>query len=60
MDEVGLLQHREVRRHRRLGDIELVAELPCAHRPVAQELQHAAAGRVGKGLEDIAHDSMIS
>ena len=60
MHQVGLLQHREVRRHRRLGDVELVAELARAHRPLAQELQHPAAGRIGEGFEYLAHDSTIS
>ena len=25
------------------------------HRPLTQKLQHLAAGRIGEGLEDIAH-----
>ena len=43
-----------------LENVELVAELARAHRPLAQKLQHAAAGRIGKGFEYLAHDSIIS
>jgi hypothetical protein len=60
VDQVGFLQHREMRRHRRLGDVELVAQLARAHRPLAQQLQHAAAGGIGKGSEHLAHDVTFS
>ena len=48
-------QHREMRRHRGLGEIEMLRQFARRHRPVAQELQHAAARRIGKGLEDRVH-----
>ena len=53
VNQVGLLQHREVRRHGRLGDVELVAKLARAHRPLTQELQHPPAGGIGKGSEHL-------
>ncbi|EEF23800.1 conserved hypothetical protein, partial [Ricinus communis] len=58
--EVGFPQHREVRRHGRLGDVELIAELAGAERPLAQELQHPPTGGIGEGLEHPAHDETIS
>ena len=60
VDEVGLLQHREVRRHRWLGDVELPTQLTRAEGPVAQELQHLPAGGIGKRFEDLTHGSMTS
>ncbi len=50
-DEPGLAQHREVGGHGRLGDVELIAQVARAHRPLAQELEHPATGWIGQGLE---------
>jgi len=60
MDEAGFPQHCEMRRHGRLGDVKVVAKLARAHRSGLQQLQDAAAGRVGKGFEYGVHDSIFS
>ena len=60
VDEVGLLQHSEMRRHGRFGDVEPVTEIARAHRPVLQQLQHAPTGGVGEGLENLTHGETFS
>ena len=60
VDQIGLFQHREMRRHGRLGDGELVADLASGQRTLTKQLKHASAGRIGKGFEDLAHDAIIS
>jgi len=54
-DEPGLLQHREMGRHGRLGHGEVVRQLARRHRPLAQQLQHATAGWIRKRLEHLVH-----
>ena len=56
IDEVGLTEDTEVSRHRGLGQVELSGQLASRHRALAQELKHAAAGRVGQRFEDSVHD----
>ena len=60
VDQLCLLQHREMRRHGRLGDVELVGQLARGHRPGTQQLQHAAPGGIGECSKDPIHIFIIS
>src|SRR3954464_8519805 len=54
-DELRLAQDGEVPRHGRPGGIEVLGDLARGPRPIAQEPQDIAAGRVGEGAEGGVH-----
>jgi hypothetical protein len=54
-DQICAAQHRNMRGHRRLGDVEVLGELAAAHRPTLQQREYLAPGRLGDRLEHAAH-----
>src|SRR6185369_14341276 len=54
-DQARLAQDAEVARQRRLGEIKMLRDFASSHLPLAQQLQDAAAGRVGQCFEYLIH-----
>jgi hypothetical protein len=59
-DQPGILEHGKMGGHGGFGDGKMVGQLTGGHGALAQELEHAAAGRIGKSFEDAVHESIFS
>ena len=52
LDEPGLAQHAQVLRHGGLAHVERAHELPHRALLLSQQVEHAAASRLGEDLEE--------